>query len=153
MSHRALAVMMVGLLAVISCKDPMAVSDCADQVQINVGAGTTPEIDWTPRCHLVGLLITSTYTGETMWSIGGPQHGTCGGGQTCYWGNTLYPPIRYGVVPRDVVQHFPLDQKPQTLTIGWPYEVGISRGGNALPREVWLAVDSFVVTATPGTPP
>ena len=154
MSHRTLAILMVGLLAVMSCEDPLAVSDCPDQVQISVGAGTTPEIDWTPRCHLVGLLITSTYTGGTVWSIGGPQRGVCGDdGQQCYWRNTLYPPIRYGVVPQDAVQDFPPDQKPQALRVGWPYELRLRRGGRALPREVWLAVETFVVTATPGTSP
>ena len=152
MSHRALAVLMVGLVAVISCKDPLAVSDCPDQVQLSVGDGTTPEIDWTPRCHLVGLLITSTYTGGTVWSIGGPQRGTCGDdGQECYWRNTLYPPIRYGVVPGDAVQNFPPDQKPQALTVGWPYEVRIWRGG-APSREVWLAVEAFVVSAPTTSP-
>jgi hypothetical protein len=152
LSQRTLAIFIVGLLAGLSCRDPLAVSDCPDQVQVSVGAGPTPEIDWTPRCHLVGLLITAY--GGTVWSIGGPQQGTCGDdGQVCYWRNTLYPPIRYGVVPRDVVQLFPPDQAPQALRIDWPYELRLSRGGRALPGEVWLAVDTFVVTATPGTPP
>jgi hypothetical protein len=147
MSRRTLAVFLVGLLAVIACKDPLAASDCPDQVQISVSPGTTPEFDWTPRCHLVGLLITSTYTGGTVWSLGGPQHGVCGDeGGDCYWRNTLYPPIRYGVVPRDAQQTFPPDQKPEALRVGWPYEVRIWRGGRALPREVWLAVEAFVVT-------
>ena len=66
MSHRTLAILMVGLLAVISCGDPLAVSDCPDQVQISVGAGTTPEIDWTPRCS-VGVSPTRAGDGSATW--------------------------------------------------------------------------------------
>ena len=65
--------------------------------------------------------------------------------------NTLYPPIRYGVVPRDAFQDVPPpNEQAPPLNVGWPYAVRLQRAGGAADRELYLAIDTFVVAATPG---
>lgn len=142
----------VGLVAVVSCNNPLAVSDCPDEVQITMSAGTTPEIDWTPRCHLYALTV-STYGDANVWIIHGPpQYLICSDYGPCPTPlNTLYPPIRFGVVPRDAFQDVPPpNQQAPPLNVGWPYAVRLQRAGGAADRELFLAIDTFVVAAPPG---
>ena len=143
----------VGLVAVVSCDNPLAVSDCPDEVQITMSAGTTPEIDWTPRCHLYALTV-STYGDANVWIIHGPpQYLICpDDGRACPSAlNTLYPPIRYGVVPHDVFQDVPPpDEQAPPLNVGWPYAVRLQRAGGAADRKLYFAIDTFVVAATGG---
>src|SRR5437867_3891214 len=110
MAYRTRDLLLIGLLGVVSCRDPFAVSDCPDDVEITVSAGTTPEIDWTPRCHLAVLSLVSEYERSNVWSISGRRHDyTCADNTGCASPlNTLYPPIRYNVVPRDAFQDFPI---------------------------------------------
>ncbi len=144
------ALLALGALAIVSCKNPLAVSDCPDQVQVTMTAGTTPEIDWTPRCHLYALNI-STYGDYNVWSIHGPpEFLICpDDGTSCPAPlNTLYPPIRYGVVPRDAFQDLPPPgQQAPPLNVGWPYTVRLERAGRFTSQETFLAVDTFVLTA------
>ena len=152
MPHRTrqLAVVILGL---VSCKDPFTVSDCPDEVQITVSDGPSPEIEWTPRCHLFQLRVESTWERSTEWVITGlVRYRTCGDGRCDTHYNTLYPPIRYGVLPNDAIQAFPLPSDPTpTLNAGWPYTVRLSRSPAAV-REVWLAEHTFYATAAPTTP-
>ena len=145
------SLLVLGLLALVSCKNPLEVSDCPDQIQITMSAGTTPEIDWTPRCHLYALTV-STYGNSNVWLIHGPpQYLICSDySRSCPSSlNTLYPPIRYGVVPRDAFQDLPPPkQQAPPLNVGWPYAVRLQRAGGAASQELFLAVDTFVVTPT-----
>lgn len=143
------------LLTLATCKNPLAVSDCPDQVQISVSAGTTPEIDWTPRCHLYAMTV-STYGNANVWIIHGPpQFVICsddGGGCPTSL-NTLYPPIRFGVVPRDAFQDVPPPPEPAApLNVGWPYAILLQRAGGPSSPTPYFATDTFVVSATSGVP-
>ena len=154
MAYRTRDLLLIGLFGVVSCRDPFALSDCPDDIEITVSAGTTPEIDWTPRCHLAVLYLVSEYERSNVWSISGRRHDyTCADNTGCASPlNTLYPPIRYNVVPRDAFQDFPISGQPQALRLGWPYTVHLRRSGPVSSREVaevWLAVHTFYVTATP----
>ena len=144
--------LVLGLLAIAACKDPLAVSDCPDQVQITVGAGTTPEIDWTPRCHL--YVVTISAYGSNYWIIHGPpQFLICSddGGGCPVPLNTLYPPIRFGVVPRDAFQDVPPPgQQAAPLHLGWPYEIRLERTGRRSDL-TGFAIDTFVVSAATST--
>jgi hypothetical protein len=150
MPHRTRQLLAVVILVLLSCKNPFQVSDCPDELQITVGEGPTPEIDWTPRCHLFELSVESVYERSNEWTITGRvKYRTCGDGRCDTYYNTLYPPIRYGAVPRDASQAFPLSSDPTpTLNIGWPYTVRLSRSP-APAREVWLAESTFYATAAP----
>jgi hypothetical protein len=140
----------LGILALLSCKNPLEVSDCPDQVQISMSAGITPEIDWTPRCHLYALTV-STYGDANVWSIHGPpQYLICpdDGGSCPSPLNTLYPPIRFGVVPRAAFQDVPPPgQQAPPLNLGWPYAVRLERSLGPATQELFLAIDTFVVAS------
>jgi hypothetical protein len=146
--RRARNLLALGVLVIVSCDNPLEVSDCPDQVQITMSAGTTPEIDWTPRCHLSGLTV-STYGDLNVWIIHSPpQYIVCsdyGGGCNTQL-NTLYPPIRFGVLPRDAFQDLPPpNEQARPLNVGWPYAVRLDRAGRPTP---FAAVDTFVVSAS-----
>ena len=137
--------------ALISCQDPLAVNDCPAQVEITLSAGATPDIDWAPRCHVNGLLIFSAYTGATIWTVYAEPPVTCDDNGNCTKArNTLYPPVRYGVVPPGSSQSFPVaGAPPAPLLVGWPYSIYLRRANPPDPREVWLAADTFVVSTAP----
>ena len=142
------------LLYAAACRNPLAVSDCPEEIEITVSAGTTPEIDWTPRCHLQGLYVWTPYGNATGWSIHGPpEYLICsdyGGGCNGQPLNTLYPPIRWGLVPEDAFQAFPHPgETVPPLRVGWPYVVHLSRANGSVGVGSWSAVDTFVVTAAP----
>jgi hypothetical protein len=148
MSTRSAAAL--GFVAVVACANPLEVSDCPAQVQITVSSGTTPEIDWTPRCRLSSLTV-SAY-GSNYWIVHSPpQFLICPdyGGSCPKSLNTLYPPIRFGVVPRDAFQAVPPPgEQAAPLHLGWPYEIRLARAGPRLTHDqMSLAVDTFVVTA------
>jgi len=148
MPQRTRQLFLVAFLAVISCTNPLDVSDCPDQVQITISTGPTPEIDWTPRCHLSQLAVESVYERSNEWIIiGRVKYRTCGDGRCDTYFNTLYPPIRYGMVPHDASQAFPLPSDPTPrLNIGWPYTVRLARSP-APTGEVWLAEFTFNATS------
>jgi hypothetical protein len=148
---RTSTVLALGCLTVIACRNPLEVSDCPDQVQITMTSGTTPDIDWTPRCHLYALTV-SAY-GSNVWIVHGPpQFLICpdDGGSCPAALNTLYPPIRFGVIPRDAFQDLPPPgQQVAPLHLAWPYEIRLQRAGRLTTEQMLLAVDTFVVTAAP----
>ncbi|MGH7752283.1 MAG: hypothetical protein ACREN5_05675 [Gemmatimonadales bacterium] len=139
----------LGLLApllCLSCDNPLAVSDCPEQVEIVVGAGPRPSIDWVPRCRGYWLLVQAP--GDlNLWSIHGPpQLVICpdDGGPCPLSLNTLHPPVQYGVVPRDAYQDLPFggEQAP-SLVVGYPYTFRLYRT-NATPA--LMAIDTFTIT-------
>ena len=139
----------LGLLAplvLLSCDNPLELSDCPNQVEITVSGGTTPMIDWMPRCHLSRVLVSEP--GDyNVWGLHSPpQFIICsddGGGCTVGL-NTLYPPLRYGAVPRNAYQDLPPGgEQPSALVAGYPYTFRLYRANT---DPMLLAVDTFTIT-------
>jgi hypothetical protein len=132
-------------LLLLGCRNPLEVSDCPDQLEIVVSSGTRPTIDWTPRCHLYALYVQAP--GDyNLWSIHGPPRLiVCGDdGQPCPPGiNTLYPPIGYGVVPREAFQDLPPPaETAPSLVAGYPYTFRLYRTGD----QFAVAVDTITIS-------
>jgi hypothetical protein len=99
-SQRRRRTLVFGLL-VIACGDPTRPPDITpcfiDPVEVSVGAGTVPEISWTPACGISALAVEEVGAAapeSTKWRVHRSQ-------------TLLQPPVRYGSPPNgstDVVE-------------------------------------------------
>lgn len=120
-----IAVLCATLFAVgCGTSDPNAFHAGCDRIDaLQVGAGLTPTIGWSPDCAVHRLAVFQALTAEdpgsdpltvgaTMWEVSSSQIA----------GNTIDPVVRYGQVPSGTTQRAPL----VPLTAGQPYVVFVS---------------------------
>jgi hypothetical protein len=83
----------------------------SNKVSLAVGAGTVPQVTWTPRCYMGWLTVYDTATGSAVWNVAGG-------------GNHLPSGLRYGgPLPAEATVFL----APQPLQAGRAYRVIVSR--------------------------
>ena len=90
---------------------------------VQVGAGLTPTIGWTPDCAVNSIVVVEALTSEDPGGnplFTGPQMWEARASQIA--GNTIEPSIQYGQGPSGALQGSP----PLPLVVGQPYVVFIS---------------------------
>ena len=110
--------------SLLSCSDP-SISGGGGEI-LTVSSGTTPTFSWSPGCLAYSLVVTDD-TGAVMWGVASDS------------GNTMPPPVGYGVVPGG--PHHQL-QAPTALIAGKQYAVGLYRFyiGSPTPSDVLGAI-------------
>ncbi|HYC33736.1 MAG TPA: hypothetical protein VEB59_15715 [Gemmatimonadales bacterium] len=112
-------------ILVIACgtNDPNKFHDGCDHISsLEVTAGPTPDIDWSPDCAVNTITVHQALTpedpgsdplpvGQTMWEIHATEVA----------GNTIEPSVRYGEVPPGIIEGSP----PLPLTVGQTYIVSV----------------------------
>lgn len=101
--------------AVLSCTDPSIAS--GGGVLISVGPSTAPRFSWSPTCKAYSLVVTDS-NGATMWGVISDS------------GNTLPPPVDYGVLPAGPHSQI---KAAVALQAGKSYAVGLYRQYSTTP--------------------
>lgn len=124
--HAALFSATISPILMLGCgtSDPNAFHAGCDHFNgVQVSAGLTPSIGWTPDCaaHQIAVFVALTpedpggdpiSVGAEMWEVNSSQ----------IVGNTIEPSVRYGQVPSGTMQ----GASPQPLVAGQPYVVVVS---------------------------
>ncbi len=101
----------------LQCADATGPRACSGPVTVEVGAGLTPRISWSPGCRAADLLIDSPAPGgATYWRVTDPVAR-----------NTLHSPQTYGVIPPDEFS----PGLPVALVAGVQYRATLSLGDSA----------------------
>ncbi len=82
------------LAVIVSCRPPLApdqdastkLAACTELATVNVSAGLTPVVSWTPHCGLGAVLVVPIDDGEPTWGVVRRD-------------NQLPSPVTYGTVP------------------------------------------------------
>jgi hypothetical protein len=97
------------------CNDGMDSSplpECSAAVNLSVGSGTTPVLNWAPACRLFLVLVEDpTGTGD-QWGVLSDST------------NGIQPPVRYGMVPEGATKEV---LPPTPLQSGHEYRLIVFR--------------------------
>ncbi|HUF69184.1 MAG TPA: hypothetical protein VMM79_11135 [Longimicrobiales bacterium] len=117
-----IVILPVLVTALLACSDdpgaPM--ENCGSDVgsmSATVAVGQSVTIDWAPPCALALLLVE--LDASDQWVIASLGFGS----EDPAAGNTIFPPVTYGVVPTGAIESEP----PAQLNAGTKYDVALWR--------------------------